>query len=122
MLMSYRSLVSGLRRRWSEQSSSLKKLTRKRRKKTVHSQTKPDFSGYPELENMWRRACYLGNDTEYDKLLKFEAMIVEHLRFNKLQGRERLAVHVVLGNVNSAQTLLLERQLGEDINGDGKVG
>lgn len=75
------------------------------------------------LAKLHKRASQLASDeTEYNKLLKFEEVLVEHLRFNQLEPAHRLEAHRVLAMINTAQITVLEKELGADINGDGYVG
>ena len=58
----------------------------------------------------------------YVKLAEFEREMVRFMSENSVLKPQLLEARKVLAIVNNAQIRLLERELGEDLNGDGKIG
>lgn len=75
------------------------------------------------VNSLFNRAKILSQSSKtYDRLLSFEKTIHEHLRFNELDISDEKELKRAKALASLAQIQVIERDLDEDLDGDGKIG
>ena len=58
----------------------------------------------------------------YKKLVEFEKALRDYYLVGAQTRKEQLECRKVLACINSAQIKIIEKEVGEDIDGDGEIG